>query len=70
MQYRLKEARQFANLSQAKIAIMLNTTQQQIAKYETERQEIPLYRAIMIADICGVSLDWIAGRTNKKEVNR
>lgn len=70
MQNRLKQARKEAGISQQRAAEALNTTQQQIYKYEAGIQEIPLYRAVILAEIYDTSLDWIAGRTDKKAVNR
>lgn len=68
MQYRLKKARLESKLSQAKVAKALNTTQQQIAKYETGKQEIPFYRAIELAELYGCSLDYLAGRTELRNL--
>ena len=70
MHYKLKEAREYANLSQKEVAEKIETTQQQINKYENEQQEMTLQRAIKIADLYNVSLDYIAGRTDKKEINK
>lgn len=70
MQYKLKEARQNANLSQAEVANKIGTTQQQMNKYENEQQEMTLQRAVQLADLYNVSLDYLAGRTNRKEVNK
>lgn len=69
MQYRLKEARTAAHLTQNQVAEALNTAQFQIHKWETGKQEISLARAIDLADLYQVSLDYLAGRTDKKEVN-
>lgn len=70
MQYKLKEARQNAKLSQAEVANKIGTTQQQMNKYENEQQEMTLQRAVQLADLYNVSLDYLAGRTNRKEVNK
>ena len=68
MHYKLKEARENANLSQKEVAEIIGTTQQQINKYENEQQEMTFQRAIKIAELYKVSLDYLAGRTNKKEL--
>lgn len=64
MQYKLKEAREKANLSQKEVAEKIGTTQQQINKYENEQQEMTFQRAIQLADLYNVSLDYLAGREN------
>lgn len=68
MKYRLKEAREFAQMSQLEVSLELGTTQMQISKYENEHQEPTLARAIELANLYQVSLDWIAGRSDKKEI--
>lgn len=67
--YRLKEAREEAGKSQQQTANYLNTTQMQISKYENGHQDLTLKRAIELADYYGCSLDYLAGRTDKREIN-
>ena len=67
MQYKLKECRKKAGLTQEQVAEALNTAQYQIHKYETGKQEISLARAIDLADLYNVTLDELAGRTNHTE---
>ena len=62
MQYNLKQCRKKAGLTQQQVAIAIMTTQQQINKYETGKQDITLARAIELADLYHVSLDELAGR--------
>lgn len=66
--YKLKEARLYAGKSQKEVADLLNTTQVQISKYETGKQDITFSRLIMLADFYGVSIDWIAGRSNSRDI--
>lgn len=66
---RITEERKAHGLSQKEIAEYLNTTQQQINKYERGKQEIPVRRLIELADLYHVSLDYLTGRTDKKEIN-
>lgn len=63
----LKKARELAKRSQLQAAIHLDTTQMQISKYETGKQDITLQRATKLADYYKVSLDFIAGRTENPE---
>lgn len=71
MQYheKIKELREDNDLKQKQIAEILKTTQSYYAQYENGKRSIPFERMIEIAEIYNVSLDWIAGRTDKKEVN-
>jgi len=64
---RIRDLREDHDLTQkqvAKIMILHNTT---YIRYETGVRELPLNIAIMLADYYNVSLDYIAGRTNKNE---
>ena len=67
MQYRLKQARLEAGYTQEQVAQLLNTAQYQIHKYESGKQEISLARAIDLADLYQVSLDYLAGREFEPE---
>ena len=62
MQYRLKEAREKAGKSQLETALHLGTSQMQISKYETGKQDPTLQRACELADFYECSLDYLAGR--------
>lgn len=64
MQYyeKMKEYRMKKGLSQRQIAEILNTTQQQINKYENGIQEMTVRRFIELADFYGITLDELAGR--------
>ena len=58
---RLKALRDDKDLSQAEIATMLNTTQQQIYKYEKGIQEMSVSRIKILCEFYGVSADYILG---------
>lgn len=62
MQYALQFCRKKAGYSQQQVAIAIGTTQQQINKYESGKQDITLARAIELADLYQVTLDELAGR--------
>ena len=63
---RLKEVRQgIAN--QHQIADLLNTTQQQISKYENNIQEIPCRHIITLAKYFNVSTDYLLCLTDEKK---
>lgn len=61
---RLRDLREDRDKTQKQIAVLLNTTQQQYAKYEKGIQEIPVHRLMILADYYDVSVDYILGRTN------
>ena len=58
------------DLSQAKLAQKLGIQQTVYSRYERGYQTIPLEQLIRIADIYGVSVDYLLGRTDKQEINR
>lgn len=59
---RLRDLREDADLTQKEIGHLLNTTQQQYAKYEAGIQEIPVHHLMTLADFYQVSTDYILGR--------
>lgn len=65
---RLKDLREDRNelLKQEDVAKLLNTTQQTYSLWERGEREIPFHHAITLAKFYKVSLDYIAGLTNKK----
>ena len=63
---RLRDLREDKDLTQKQIAMMLQTTPQQYSLWERGEREIPFHNAIHLAEFYKVSLDYIAGRTNKK----
>ena len=58
---RLRDVREDRNLSQKDIAKLLNTTQQQICRYETGQQMMGIDRYIILAKYYNISLDYLAG---------
>lgn len=63
---RLKDLREDAELTQKRVAEVLNITMQQYSLYERGDREIPFHHAITLAQFYKVSLDYIAGLTNRK----
>lgn len=61
---RIRDLREDADKTQSEIAAYLGTTAQYYGKYEKGEREIPFSRAVQLADFYGVSLDYLAGRTN------
>ena len=67
IQERLKHLRENKGKSQKEIAKVLGTTAQHYGKYELGLTEIPLDRAVKLAEYYKVSLDYLAGRTEIKQ---
>ncbi len=67
---RLRDLREDADLSQQKLAEKLYMHRTTYVRYESGERELPLNIAILLADFYGVSLDFLAGRTNRKEINK
>lgn len=63
---RLRDLREDKDLNQTQVAEILNTTQTQYSRWERGAQEIPLHHFITLAKFYRVSLDYLAGLTNKK----
>ena len=64
--HRLRDLREDADKTQTELGTLLNTTQQQYAKYERGIQEIPVHHLITLARFYRVSTDYILGLSNKK----
>lgn len=62
---RLRDMREDHDLTQKQIADRLYMQREVYRRYETGEREIPLCIAIQLADYYGVSLDYLAGRTNE-----
>ena len=65
---RIRDLREDADKTQTEIAEYLETTAQYYGKYEKGEREIPFTRAIELANYYSVSLDYLAGRTNVKQI--
>lgn len=61
--YRLKDLREDRDLSQAQIAKVIKTTQQQYSKIETGRADISGEKLILLVKYYNVSADYILGLT-------
>lgn len=70
MIFRLKELRKERKISQLKLALDLNMNQNTISRYENMEREADYETLIKIADYFNVSIDYLLGRTDKKDVNK
>lgn len=65
---RLRELRKIKGISQLKLAIDLNTTQNTISRYETGAHEPGIKELIAIADYFNVSIDYLLERTDNPKI--
>jgi transcriptional regulator with XRE-family HTH domain len=63
---RLKLLRKEKNLTQLKLALDLNMSQNTISRYETGEREAGYSELIKIADYFNVSIDYLLERTDKR----
>ena len=66
MYQRLKDLREDSDLTQEQIAKILFMHRNTYHRYECGLREIPFNIAITLAKFYGVSLDYLAGLTNRK----
>lgn len=57
-------------MTQTQLASILNCSQRTYSYYESGGHDIPTDTLIRLADYYGVSIDYLLGRTDRKEVNR
>lgn len=67
---RLKELRKKKGVSQIKLALDLNTTQNSISRYETGERQLSYDMLIAIADYFDVSIDYLLERTDNPNMNK
>lgn len=67
---RLKQCRKERGFTQYKVAILCDITEKAYQNYELMTREPKLEILLRIADIFNVSLDYLVGRTDKKQVNK
>ena len=67
MEFRLKALRKEHHISQLKLALDLNMNQNSISRYETGEREADYETLIRFADYFDVSLDYLLGRTDKRD---
>ena len=66
----LKELRKEIGLSQIAVQMQTGIEQALISKYENGERVPPTETLMQLADFYGVSMDYIMGRTDRKEINR
>ena len=61
--------REDRDLTQSDVAKILGTAREQYNKYELGKQEIPFHHVITLARYYKVSIDFLAGLTDKPDKN-
>lgn len=64
--YRIRDLREDRDLSQAEVAKVLRTTQQQYSKTETGKADISGEKLCLLAEFYNVSADYILGLTKER----
>ncbi len=67
---RIKELRNERHITQLKMALDLNMSQNTISRYENGEREPGIAELIRLADYFHVSVDYLLGRTDKPEMNQ
>jgi transcriptional regulator with XRE-family HTH domain len=62
MEFRIKEAREAAQLTQAQLAEQLGISYATLSGYETGKHDPKSETLVKIAKICGTSVDFLLGR--------
>ena len=70
MQNNLRKLRKEKGLSQIAVQMQTGIEQALISKYENGERVPPTETLMQLADFYGVSMDYIMGRTDRKENNR
>ncbi len=65
----LKQCRKEMGLTQGEVAVFCDITEKAYQNYELMTREPKLEILLKIADVFHVSLDYLVGRTDKRDVN-
>ena len=67
---RLYELRKKRHMSQVRLAIELNLSQNTISRYETGERQADYETLILLADYFNVSIDYLLERTDNPKLNK
>ena len=67
---RIRDLREDADLTQAQVGKAINVPQRTYAYYESGQRMIPPQVLCALADFYQVSVDYLLGRTDKKQSNQ
>ena len=66
---RIRDMREDHDLTQAQVGRAINVPQRTYAYYESGQRMVPPHVLCALADFYQVSVDYILGRTDRKEMN-
>ncbi|OUN17593.1 transcriptional regulator [Gemmiger sp. An87] len=66
---RIRDLREDRDLTQAQVGWAINVPQRTYAYYESGQRMVPPHVLCALADFYQVSVDYILGRTDRKEMN-
>ena len=67
---RIQDLRTDADMSQKQLSEILHISQRSYSHYETGSRNIPVEMLIRMANYYDISVDYLVGRTDKKEMNK
>ena len=67
---RIQDLRTDADMSQKQLSEILHISQRSYSQYETGSRNIPVEMLIRLANYYDISVDYLVGRTDKKEMNK
>ena len=67
---RIQDLRTDADMSQKQLSEILHISQRSYSHYETGSRNIPVEMLIRLANYYDMSVDYLVGRTDKKEMNK
>ena len=67
---RIRDLREDADLTQAQVGERLGLSQRTYAYYESGQRMVPPEVLCALGDLYGVSVDYLLGRTDRREMNR
>ena len=67
---RIQDLRTDADMSQRQLSEILHISQRSYSHYETGSRNIPIEMLIRLANYYDISIDYLVGRTDKKEMNK
>ena len=67
---RIQDLRTDADMSQKQLSEILHISQRSYSHYETGSRNIPVEMLIRLANYYDINVDYLVGRTDKKEMNK
>lgn len=67
---RIQDLRTDADMSQKQLSEILHISQRSYSHYETGSRNIPVEMLIRLANYYDISVDYLVGRTDRKEMNK